>query len=82
MKNHNGASVTLQGPAAYEIAGPMETRLHHGILTARIPESAIGFTVETSAMNVVDLGTAFGVSVNADEHRCLRSGKTQFLSRR
>ena len=62
----NGASVTLQGPAAYEISGPMETRLHYGILTARIPESAIGFTVETSAMDVVDLGTAFGVSVNAD----------------
>ncbi len=62
----NGASVTLQGPARYEISGPMETRLHYGILTARIPESAIGFTVETSAMDVVDLGTAFGVSVNAD----------------
>lgn len=62
----NGASVTLQGPAAYEITGPMETRLHHGILTARIPESAIGFTVETTAMDVIDLGTAFGVSVNPD----------------
>ena len=62
----NGASVTLQGPAGYEITGPMKTRLHHGILTARIPESAIGFTVETSAMDVVDLGTAFGVSVNSD----------------
>ncbi|MEO1999133.1 MAG: FecR domain-containing protein, partial [Planctomycetaceae bacterium] len=63
---NNGASVTLQGPAAYEITGPMETRLHHGVLTARIPESAIGFTVETSAMDVVDLGTAFGVSVDRD----------------
>ncbi len=61
-----GASVTLQGPAAYEITSPMDTRLHHGILTARIPDSAIGFTVETSAMDVVDLGTAFGVSVNPD----------------
>ncbi len=61
----NGASVTLQGPAGYEISGPMETRLHHGVLTARIPESVIGFTVETSAMDVVDLGTAFGVSVNS-----------------
>jgi hypothetical protein len=63
---YNGASVTLQGPAVYEITGPMETRLHHGVLTARIPESAIGFTVETSAMDVVDLGTAFGVSVDRD----------------
>jgi hypothetical protein len=62
----NGASVTLQGPAAYEIAGPMDTRLHYGVLTARIPESAVGFTVETSAMDVVDLGTAFGVSVDAE----------------
>ncbi len=60
----NGASVTIRGPAVYEINGPMETRLHHGVLTARIPESAIGFTVETSAMDVVDLGTAFGVSVD------------------
>lgn len=62
----SGASVTLQGPAAYEITGPMQTRLHYGVLTARIRESAIGFIVETSAMDVVDLGTAFGVSVNVN----------------
>ena len=60
----NGASVTLQGPAAYELEGPMETRLHHGVLTARVPDSAVGFKVETVSLDVVDLGTAFGVSVS------------------
>ncbi|MEK6237054.1 MAG: FecR family protein, partial [Planctomycetales bacterium] len=62
----NGAAVTLQGPAVFEILQDNQTRLHRGILTAHIPESAIGFEVETPGMDVVDLGTAFGVSVGAD----------------
>ena len=62
----NGATVTLQGPAEFEILGPNQTRLRSGILTAAIPQSAVGFEVETPAMDVVDLGTAFGVSVGVD----------------
>ncbi|MEE2642341.1 MAG: FecR domain-containing protein, partial [Planctomycetota bacterium] len=62
----NGATVTLQGPAEFEILSSDKTILNSGILTASIPESAIGFEVLTPAMDVVDLGTAFGVSVGAD----------------
>lgn len=62
----NGAAVTLQGPARFEIASGTQTRLHHGILTAHIPASAVGFEVETPAMDVIDRGTSFGVSVGAD----------------
>lgn len=62
----NGAAVTLQGPAEFEVMSAIHTRLHRGILTASIPESAIGFEVETPAIDVVDLGTAFGVSVGFD----------------
>ncbi|MEO2027250.1 MAG: FecR domain-containing protein [Fuerstiella sp.] len=62
----NGASVTLQGSARFEVLSNNRTRLHHGILTAQIPEAAIGFEVQTPAMDVVDLGTAFGVSVGTD----------------
>lgn len=62
----NGATVTLQGPAEFEIVSADRTILSSGILTASIPESAVGFEVLTPAMDVVDLGTAFGVSVGAD----------------
>jgi hypothetical protein len=62
----NGATVTLQGPAEFEILSTDRTVLSSGILTASIPESAVGFKVLTPAMDVVDLGTAFGVSVGAD----------------
>jgi hypothetical protein len=62
----NGAAVTLQGPAEFEILSNDHTRLHRGILAAQVPESAIGFEVVTPAVEVVDLGTAFGMSVGAD----------------
>jgi hypothetical protein len=62
----NGASVTLQGPAEFEIVSTDRMILSSGILTASIPESAVGFVVLTPTMDVVDLGTAFGVSVGAD----------------
>ena len=62
----NGATVTLQGPAHFEIIDRDKTRLDNGILTATIPESAIGFEVTTPTMDVVDMGTSFGVSVGAD----------------
>jgi hypothetical protein len=61
----NGAFVTLQGPAVFEIYDANRTRLHSGIVTAHIPKSAVGFQIETPALDVTDLGTAFGVSVDA-----------------
>jgi hypothetical protein len=66
LKFANGVSVTLQGPAEFEIVSGDQARLHSGILTAHVPESAIGFRIETPALQVVDLGTSFGVSVSDD----------------
>ena len=40
---HNGATVTLQGPAQFEIVSPNRTILTSGILTASVPDSAVGF---------------------------------------
>ena len=62
----NGATITLQGPAEFEIVSSDRTVLTSGILTASVPDSAVGFQVLTPAMDVVDLGTAFGVSVGGD----------------
>lgn len=62
----NGATVTLQGPAQFEIISAERTRLHRGILTVHVPGTAIGFEIETPAIDVVDLGTAFGLAVGID----------------
>ena len=60
----NGARVTVQGPAELEVLDQDRVLLHKGLVTATIPESAVGFVVDTVAAHVADLGTSFGVSVN------------------
>jgi ferric-dicitrate binding protein FerR (iron transport regulator) len=60
----NGARVTIEGPAQVELINEKRIILHRGVVTATIPESAIGFVVDTAAAHVVDLGTSFGVSVS------------------
>ncbi len=62
----SGASVVIEGPAKIEVVNKMRVILLRGVVTARIPESAIGFVVDTDTAHVVDLGTAFGVSVGDD----------------
>lgn len=62
----NGAQVAIEGPASLEIVDAFHVVLRRGIVTARIPESAHGFVVDTTSARVVDLGTAFGVSVNEE----------------
>lgn len=62
----NGASLAVEGPAKIEVVNKMRVVLHRGVVTATIPESAIGFVVDTDTAHVVDLGTAFGVSVGDD----------------
>ena len=60
----NGARVTVEGPAELEVFDEDRVLLHKGLVTATIPDSAVGFVVDTVAAHVVDLGTSFGVSVN------------------
>jgi hypothetical protein len=62
----NGASLAVEGPAKIEVVDEMRVILLRGIVTARIPESAIDFVVDTDTAHVVDLGTAFGVAVGND----------------
>jgi hypothetical protein len=62
----SGATIAVEGPARIEVVNEMRVVLLRGVVTARIPESAIGFVVDTDTAHVVDLGTAFGVSVGDD----------------
>jgi hypothetical protein len=65
LRFHNGATVSLEAPTTLRVVDRMHCRLLDGSLTADVPESAHGFTVETPDMKVIDWGTKFGVSASA-----------------
>lgn len=63
---NSGATVHLEGPAQFTLRSPMRGILQHGKFTAHVPTQARGFTVETPGIEVVDLGTEYGLDVAPD----------------
>jgi hypothetical protein len=59
-----GAAVILQGPAELQLISATRARLLSGRMVARAPDGAHGFTIEAGGMDIVDLGTEFGVVNN------------------
>jgi hypothetical protein len=59
------AVVDLTGPCEFVMTGPNQGRLVSGRLEAFVPERAHGFTIATTHLRVVDLGTQF--TMNIDE---------------
>ena len=57
----SGAKVEIRGSSDLRVVGENRIQLTSGSLSAHVPSQAIGFTVETDAGNVVDLGTRFRV---------------------
>jgi hypothetical protein len=60
---YSGARVVIEGPVEFQILSPSEASCRSGKLTAEVPPQAHGFRVHTPQMNVMDLGTAFGLDV-------------------
>ncbi|QNN23823.1 hypothetical protein HED60_16620 [Planctomycetales bacterium ZRK34] len=62
---NSGAVVDLAGPCTFELIEPNRGYLHHGLLSAYVPEQARGFTVDFHHRNqLVDLGTEFTLRVS------------------
>ena len=59
-----GAQLIVEGPAQLSLLSPSRARLTGGKAAAHVPEGARGFTIETPGVELVDLGTEFGVSVS------------------
>ncbi len=59
----DGAVVLLEAPAVFTPQNRNGLSLEAGKLTARVPASAVGFSVRTPQAEIVDLGTEFGVEV-------------------
>ena len=60
----NGARVVLEGPAELRVVSAKEALCTSGKLSAEAPPSAHGFCIRTPQMDLVDLGTAFGLAVS------------------
>ena len=61
----DGAEVIVQAPAAFELVGPNSMKLLSGRIAVTVPESAIGFEVETPDLLLTDLGTEFGIRADS-----------------
>jgi hypothetical protein len=57
----DGAAVVLEGPATFDVRSRGQAQLLDGRLAAVVPARAQGFEVATSRVNVIDLGTEFGL---------------------
>jgi len=60
-----GAEIILQAPCAFDLSSKNKMILHHGMVTAQVPEQAHGFAIKTPQSTVTDFGTEFGVQVQA-----------------
>jgi len=60
----SGAKVVIAGPAFLTIDDDNAAKLAEGRATVHVAPSAVGFTIETTAASIVDLGTEFGVAVD------------------
>ncbi|MEM1294396.1 MAG: LamG-like jellyroll fold domain-containing protein, partial [Verrucomicrobiota bacterium] len=67
LEFYSGASVILEAPAELEILSEEKGRLHAGKLRAEVPRHAQGFTIATPEIELVDLGTSFGIEVQDGE---------------
>lgn len=61
---YNGATVLLEGPTDLQLVSPREAYCARGKLRAHVPPPAKGFTIGTPKLDVVDLGTEFGLWVD------------------
>ena len=61
-----GATMTVEGPAAFRVLSSTSCELQEGALTAYVPEKAVGFSVAVGNASIVDLGTTFRVDTYAD----------------
>jgi hypothetical protein len=61
LKFRSGATMTANGDCSMRIVSDMLVLLDRGKATAHVPQWAKGFTIKTKDVEVVDLGTQFGV---------------------
>lgn len=64
---YSGARMVVEGPAELQLVSPLEAFCHDGRLLLEVPPPAHGFRLRTPQLNVVDLGTSFGISATTGQ---------------
>jgi hypothetical protein len=59
----NAVQVVLQGPAEFQLVSSRKAIVNSGKLVARVGPAALGFEIETPHAHIVDMGTAFSITV-------------------
>src|SRR6185436_6919429 len=62
----SGARVVFEAPAELRLVSENEAFCRLGRFRAQVPEGAHGFKLTAQGLNVVDLGTEFGLSLPPD----------------
>lgn len=62
----SGAQLIVEGPASLDLDSAWQATLRRGTLRANIPQEAIGFKVANASVDVIDLGTEFSITADAD----------------
>ncbi len=65
LRYADGALVVMNGPVEFTIEDH-GGYLHYGNVAARVPPTAMSFTIKTPKVQVVDFGTEFGVHAEKD----------------
>jgi len=76
----SGAEVVLEARTSLTLLSSMSCRLTQGTAVSDIPDSALGFRIETPAADVVDHGTRFAVSVfegSGETHTHVLEGRVE-----
>lgn len=66
LKLKQGTTLLIEGPAEWSIDGKNRATLKRGKLVAKVPQQAIGFTLETPTAKIVDLSTEFAIAANEE----------------
>lgn len=69
VETAEGVELMVDGPAEVGFEAGLGVALRSGRLVAWVPKAATGFAVTAGDVRVVDLGTAFGVSVDGETGR-------------
>jgi len=71
LEFHSGAEMVLEGPARIEVVSEMRVFFDYGSASFNVPDSAVGFQIDTRYGHIVDHGTRFSLSLGeeSDEAR-------------
>ena len=78
---YSGARMVIEGPTELQLVSPSEAVCQTGRLLLEVPPPARGFRLKTSQLNVVDLGTSFGiVATHGQTALHVFKGKVEFTA--